>query len=152
MSFTVRGVYGEGTNAAGNLFQISNQTTLGSSEAELVDSLTRITRELIGCERNEQEILMGNARSQIEDKVWRAYGILSHARVLSSQEFMNLLSALRLGRTLSIVKDISSSFMNHLMIETQPSHLQTHAGKALKPEDRDVVRAETVRDRMKNRA
>ena len=150
MSFTVRGVYGEGTNAAGNLFQISNQTTLGKSEAAIVESLSQVTRELIGCERNAQETLLGNARSQIEDKVWRAYGILSNARVLSSQEFMNLLSALRLGRTLAIVDDISSKFMNHLMIETQPSHLQTHAGESLKPEDRDIVRAETVRERMKN--
>ena len=149
MSFTVRGVYGEGTNAAGNLFQISNQTTLGSSEAEIVESLTQVTRELIGCERNAQETLLGNARSQIEDKVWRAYGILSHARVLSSQEFMNLLSALRLGRTLSIIENVSYRFMNHLMIETQPSHLQTHAGESLKPEDRDIVRAQMVRERMK---
>ncbi len=151
MSFTVRGVYGEGTNAAGNLFQVSNQTTLGKSEEQIVESLTKVTRELIEWERNAQETLLGDARSQIEDKVWRAYGILSHARVLSSQEFMNLLSALRLGRTLSIVDDISSKFMNHLMIETQPSHLESHAGEPLKPEDRDVVRAQTVRQRMANR-
>ncbi len=148
MSFTVRGFYGEGTNAAGNLFQISNQTTLGRSEEEIVRDLTRLTRELIECERNAQETLLVDARSQVEDKVWRAYALLANARVLSSREFMNLLSAVRLGYTLSMIKNVSSSFMNHLMIITQPSHLRVETGQILKPEERDVRRASLVRQRM----
>ena len=145
MSFAVRGVYGEGTNASGNLFQVSNQVTLGVAEEAVVGELTRLTRQLIDYERDAQETLMGAARSQVEDKVWRAYGVLSHARVLSSQELMNLLSALRLGHSLGLIEEVPSSFMNHLMIVTQPSHLHAEAGRILEPEERDVRRAALVR-------
>ena len=148
ITFTVRGFYGEGTNALGNLFQISNQTTLGHSEEEIVASLTRLISQLVEYERDAQETLLMEARSQIEDKIWRAYGILSHARILTSQEFMNMLSALRLGYTLGLIKGVPASFMNHLMILTQPSHLQAGAGRALGPEERDVRRAELVRQRL----
>ena len=92
----------------------------------------------------------GEARSQVEDKVWRAYGLLTHARVLSSQEFMNLLSAVRLGTSLSLVKDVPSSFMNHLMIVTQPAHLQADAQRALEPSERDERRADLVRSSLAN--
>jgi protein arginine kinase len=148
MSFAVRGFHGEGSNAVGNLFQISNQVTLGRSEGELVSALTRLTRELIEHERQAQETLLAQARSQVEDKVWRAYGILSHARVLSSQEFMNLLSAVRLGYTLGLNRQVPASAMNHLMLLTQPSHLQAECGQALEPEERDVRRAVLVRRRL----
>ncbi len=145
MSFAVRGVYGEGTNATGNLYQVSNQATLGKSEEEVVGELARLTGQLIEYEKEAQETLMESARSQVEDKVWRAYGVLSHARVLGSQELMNLLSALRLGYSLGMVEDVPSSFMNHLMIVTQPSHLHAEAGSILEPEERDVRRAALVR-------
>ena len=148
MSFTVRGFYGEGTNAAGNLFQISNQNTLGCAEEEIVEELIQVTRQLIEFERDAQETLMDDAAFQVEDKVWRAFGLLSHARVLSSQEFMNLLSAVRLGYSLGLIKDVSSSFMNQLMIVTQPSHLQIEAGRELDPDERDVRRALLVRQRI----
>ncbi|MFH1570861.1 MAG: protein arginine kinase [Gemmatimonadota bacterium] len=148
LSFAVRGVYGEGTNAAGNLFQVSNQVTLGRPEGQLVEDLTRITRQLVEYERDAQEALLADARSQVEDKVWRAYGLLAHARVLSSQEFMNLLSALRLGVSVGFVKQIPTGFLNHLMIVTQPSHLQARAGGHLEPQERDLQRAELVRRRM----
>lgn len=148
LSLAVRGVYGEGTNAAGNLFQISNQVTLGRSEEQLVEDLSGIIRQLVEYERDAQEALLAEARSQVEDKVWRAYGLLSHARVLSSQEFMNLLSAVRLGVSLGFVGKVPTSFLNHLMIITQPSHLQARAGSHLEPQERDVQRAELVRRRL----
>ena len=148
LSFTVRGVYGEGSNAAGNLFQISNQATLGASEEKIVEELIRITERLIEYERDAQEGLLKEARAQVEDKVWRAYGLLAHARVLSSQEFMNLLSAVRLGRTLGLLQGLPSSFLNHLMIATQPSHLRAGAGRTLSPEERDLRRADLVRAKM----
>ena len=148
LSFAVRGVHGEGSNAAGNLFQVSNQATLGTSEGEIVDSLIAITNKLIECERDAQECLMEEARAQVEDKVWRAWGLLSNARVLSSQEFMNLLSAVRLGHTLRLVGGLSSSFLNQLMIATQPSHLRAEAGRDLRAEERDLKRADLVRCRM----
>ena len=84
----------------------------------------------------------------MEDKVWRAFGLLSHARVLTSQEFMNLLSAVRLGRTLGLLPQLPSRFMNHLMIATQPSHLRADAGRALTPAERDLRRADLVRERL----
>jgi len=148
MSYTVRGFYGEGTNAVGNLFQISNQTTLGRSEEEIVAELTHLARRLIEYEGDAQDTLMADAPSQVEDKVWRAYGLLAHARVLSSQELMNLLSAVRLGYSLALIRDLPSGFMNQLMIVTQPSHLQAEAGRDLSPEERDVRRAMLVRQRI----
>ena len=148
MTFTVRGFYGEGTNALGNLFQISNQSTMGVSEEEIVDKLAEVTRQIMEHEREAQTALLKEAPSQVEDKVWRAYGLLAHARVLSSQEFMNLLSAVRLGRSLGLMGKMSSGFINQLMIITQPSHLQAEAGVDLSPEERDVRRADVVRRRL----
>ena len=146
ITFTVRGFYGEGTNSVGNLFQISNQSTLGVEEGEIVEKLTSITQQIIAHEKDAQEALLKEAPSQVEDKVWRAYGLLAHARVLSSQEFMNLLSAVRLGRSLNLIKKIDSGFMNRLMIITQPSHLQAERGGDLTAEERDMYRAELVRE------
>ncbi len=148
MSCAVRGFYGEGSNALGNLFQVSNQTTLGTSEPEVVAELLRITRLLVTSEREAQQVLLTEARSQVEDKVWRAFGLLSHARVLSSQEFMNLLSALRLGFSLSLIDTLPTGFMNHLMLVTQPSHLQAQADAELSSDERDVRRAALVRQRI----
>ena len=148
MTFTVRGFYGEGTNALGNLFQISNQSTMGVSEEEIVDKLAEVTRQIMEHEREAQTALLKEAPSQVVDKVWRAYGVLAHARVLSSQEFMNLLSAVRLGRSLGLMGKMSSGFINQLMIITQPSHLQAEAGVDLSPEERDVRRADVVRRRL----
>ena len=148
MTFTVRGFYGEGTNALGNLFQISNQSTMGVSEVEIVEKLAEVTRQIMDYEREAQDALLKEAPSQVEDKVWRAYGLLAHARVLSSQEFMSLLSAVRLGRSLGLMDKMSSAFINQLMIITQPSHLQADAEADLSPEERDVRRAELVRRRL----
>ena len=148
MSFTVRGVYGEGTNAAGNLFQVSNQSTLGQSEQDIVEGLLGVAGKLVDYERDGQETLLGEARAQVEDKVWRALGLLSSARVLSSQEFMNLLSAVRLGLSLSLIRSLPSRFVNQLMIVTQPAHLQAEAGQRLEPDERDFRRAMIVRRKL----
>lgn len=148
MSFTVRGVYGEGTNAAGNLFQVSNQSTLGKSEQEIVEGLLGVARKLVEYERDGQETLLTEVRSQVEDKVWRALGLLSNARVLSSQEFMNLLSAVRLGVSLSLIDGLPSRFVNQLMIVTQPAHLQAEVGQRLEPDERDFRRATIVRRKL----
>tara|TARA_B100001996_G_C18340520_1_gene469969 strand:- start:140 stop:631 length:492 start_codon:yes stop_codon:yes gene_type:complete len=145
MAFAVRGFYGEGTHPLGNLFQISNQATLGVKEEEIIDKLCSITRQIIGYEEYAQQSLYKEAKAQVEDKVWRAYGLLSNAQVLSSKEFMNLVSAYRLGLTLGIVDHVDTGFINRLMIETQPSHLQAFHGEVLDPDERDVFRAELVR-------
>ena len=152
IAFTVRGFYGEGTHPVGNLFQVSNQSTLGFEENKIVEKLTAITQQIIACEKDAQDALLKEARAQVEDKVWRAYGLLSNARVLSSQEFMNLLSAVRLGYSLGLLKQINSAFMNRLMIVTQPSHLQMENGGEIASEERDVCRAERVRSHFETLA
>ena len=148
LSFAVRGVYGEGSNPAGNLFQLSNQATLGSGEEKIVEELLRLAGQVVEFERDAQETLLEEARSRIEDKVWRAYGLLSQARVLTSQELMNLLSAVRLGYSTGMIRQVTPRFLNQLMVITQPSHLQAAAGRALEPDERDVRRAEMVRRKL----
>lgn len=148
MGLVARGFYGEGSEVAGNLFQISNQVTLGRSEQETIEHLEKVTRELIGSEGHAREQLLGEARFQIEDKIWRAFGILENARLLTSQEFMNLASAVRLGVSLSVIARPEIRLLNELMVTTQPSHLQRLSGRRLDPSERDVLRASVVRRRF----
>ena len=147
MTFAVRGFYGEGTTPVGNLFQISNQATLGVDEGEIVEKLSEVTQQIMGCEKEAQSALLADAPAKVEDKIWRAYGILQHARVLSSQQFMDLLSAVRLGCSLGMIDSLPLGFINQLMIVTQPSHLQAESRADLSAADRDVRRAELVRRR-----
>lgn len=148
IGLVVRGFYGEGTDVLGNLFQISNQTTLGHTEEEIIDSLVKVTSKIIENEQNAQEQLMSSASDQIEDKVWRSYGILTHARALTSSEVMNMLSALRLGLSLGIIDKFNYRELNELMIITQPAHLQKYMGKEMDNVERDTVRADLVRQRL----
>jgi protein arginine kinase len=144
----VRGFYGEGTDVLGNLFQISNQTTLGRTEEEVIDSLSKISSQIIEYEKGAQETLMKDAPEQIEDKVWRSYGILVHARVLTSNEVMNLLSALRLGLSLELIDRIDYKMLNELLIITQPAHLQKYVGREMDTTERDMIRADLIRQRL----
>lgn len=148
VGLVVRGFYGEGTDVLGNLFQISNQTTLGRTEDEIIDSLVKVSRTIIESEQNAQEELMTDAPEQIEDKVWRSYGILTHARVLTSNEVMNLLSALRLGLSLGLIDKFSNRELNELLIVTQPAHLQKYMGKEMDNNERDMIRADLVRKQL----
>ncbi|MCD6162096.1 MAG: protein arginine kinase [candidate division Zixibacteria bacterium] len=148
VGLVVRGFYGEGTEVLGNLFQVSNQTTLGRSEDEIIDSLAKVTQQIIEYELSSQETLMKDAPDQIEDKVWRSYGILSHARVLSSSEVMNLLSALRLGVSLKIINEVSLRQINELLIITQPAHIQKYYNREMASVERDMVRASLVREQL----
>jgi protein arginine kinase len=145
MGFAVRGFHGEGTDVVGNLLQVSNQVTLGVSEEETVALLRQVIEQVIRCEEDARNAIMRDAKVQVEDKIWRAYGILLHARMLSSQEYLNLASAVRLGLFSGILKHIDVTVLNELMILTQPSHLQKFAGHQLVPPGRDVFRADFVR-------
>jgi protein arginine kinase len=148
VGLVVRGFYGEGTDVMGNLFQISNQTTLGRSEDEIIDSLAKVTKQIIEYELNSQETLMKDAPDQIEDKVWRSYGILLHARVLTSGEVMNLLSALRLGVSLQLIDKVSLPKINELLIITQPAHIQKYYDREMDATERDMTRAALVRETL----
>jgi len=148
LGLAVRGLYGEGTEASGNIFQISNQVTLGKSEREIVNSLDGVIRQIVNHERNARQLLQKNKSRQVEDRVYRAYGLLSQARTITSRETVNFLSALRMGVDLGILTDIKRSVVNELFIITQPAHLQKMAGKKLSTSGRDVFRADMIRQRL----
>jgi len=152
VGLTVRGFYGEGTEVIGSLFQISNQNSLGKPEQEILETLERVVRQIIDYEYDARQTLVHDAQAQIEDKIWRSYGILSYAHVLSGHEFMNLASAVRLGVGLGILKRPETKQLNELMVMVQPSHIQSLAGSNLDNDGRDVRRAELVRSRLANGA
>jgi protein arginine kinase len=145
----VRGFYGEGSDVLGNLFQVSNQNTLGISEDDIVQQITRITHEIIEKEASARKRLMDEAADMIEDKIWRAYGILEHARVLTSDEVMNLLSAVRLGHAMKIIDFLDNTIINEILLLSQPAHLQKYYGQQMDANRRDFVRAQMVRERLR---
>jgi protein arginine kinase len=148
IGLSVRGFYGEGTEVLGNLFQISNHTTLGKTEEEIIETISQVIRQIIGFERRACETLLKEARTHIEDKIWRAYGILNHVRLLTSKEFMSLSSAVRLGISLGIIENISMKSLNQLMVLVQPAHLQKLHGAAMEAGERDFFRANMVREHL----
>jgi protein arginine kinase len=150
VGLTVRGFYGEGTDVVGGLFQISNQVTLGISEQEILDTIERVVRQIIDYEYDARNTLVRDAKAQIEDKIGRAYGILSNAHVLSGQEFMNLTSAVRLGIGLGLLPSPDLKLLNDLMVRIQPSHIQRVSEAVLDSEGRDFHRAQLVRERFAN--
>ena len=145
MNMTVRGLYGEGSQDVGDLFQISNQKTLGQAEEEILQGLASAVRSLIEYERRQRQVFLQN-RVFIEDRAWRAVGILERARSLSSEETMNLLSRIRLGQVLDLVDEPTSQQLNRIFLLTQPGHLQQHAGSQLEARKRDELRARLVRE------
>lgn len=149
VGFAVRGLYGEGTESFGNIVQLSNQVTLGCTEEEIADNLTSMTRQLIEQERSTREALRRDLKAQLEDKVHRAYGILANARILSSHETMGLLSDMKLGIDLGMLSGLDPSVFAELLILTRPAHLQKFIGTELAADDRDVRRADLVRERLR---
>jgi protein arginine kinase len=148
VGLAVRGLYGEGSEAVGNLFQISNQITLGQSEMEIIDNLTSVARQIIDQERAAREYLMQNRRLQLEDRLCRSYGVLTNARIIESKEAAERLSDVRLGIDLGIIKNVPLQVMNELMIMTQPGFLQQYAGQQLDADSRDERRARLIRERL----
>ena len=145
VGLTFRGLYGEGSEVVGNFFQLSNQTTLGKSEEDLVDHLDKIVRQVIQYETQARQVLLRDAPSVTEDKIWRAYGLLRYARSLSFEELMNLLSGVRLGASLKLLPGLRVYSLNKIMIFTQPAHLEEAAGRDLSPAESDAHRAALVR-------
>lgn len=148
IGLVVRGIYGEGSEAAGNLFQISNQITLGHSEDEIIDNLYNVARQIIEHERAARKTLLEHNKIQMEDKLCRSYGILSNARVIESKEAAARLSDLRLAIDTGLIQGISAKVINELMVLIQPGFLQLYSGKDLTPEQRDVRRAKLIRERL----
>jgi protein arginine kinase len=145
VGLTFRGLFGEGSEVVGNFFQISNQTTLGKTEEDLVDQLDAMVRQVIQVELQARHRLLSHAGAVTEDKVWRGYGLLRYARTLSFVELMNLLSGVRLGVSLKLLPGLRVYALNRIMMFTQPAHLEEAAGRSLSPAERDAHRAAYVR-------
>lgn len=148
LSFTTRGLYGEGTQASGNFFQISNQVSLGLSEDEIMDNLNGLIKQIIEQENQAREALLSRNKALLEDRINRSQGILKSARIISSQETVELLSMVRLGCDLGMIKDIDRRTINELFITTQPAHLQKLENKKISAEERDLKRAELIRKKL----
>ncbi|MCX5696257.1 MAG: protein arginine kinase [Candidatus Omnitrophica bacterium] len=148
LSFTTRGLYGEGTQAMGNFFQISNQISLGPSEGEIIESINGLIRQIIEQEKQARESLLAKNSPLLEDRINRSLGILKSARIISSQETIELLSMVRLGCDAGIIKDIDRRVINELFIITQPAHLQKLENKKISAQERDLKRAELIRDKL----
>jgi len=148
LGMAVRGIYGEGSEIKGNLFQISNQHTLGLKEEELIESLTKFTRMIVDVEKKTRDVILSKAPYEFEDKVLRSLAILKYAKLISTDEVLNLLSAVRLGIGVGIIKDIGLDTINEIMLVSRPGNLQMHFGELLEEHDRDIKRAEYIRQRL----
>ena len=149
LGLAVRGLYGEGTEALGNLFQISNQMTLGEAETDIVDRLTKVINQVIEHEENARQKMLEDKGRMIADQVGRAYGIMMHSYSISSKEVLNLLSMLRLGVDLGLMPEEYRATIDELFIRTQPAHLQKDFERKLTTEERDGLRSDLLRERLK---
>lgn len=149
ISLAVRGLYGEGSQAMGDFYQISNQITLGRSEEELIEQVGDVVPVLIDYERRARQYLVVESQNDLRDKVSRAYGILCSAQAISSEETMHLLSSVRMGINLGLIDDVEIPTVNQLFIHTQPAHLQKIRGTELGTADRNVERAEYLQRHLR---
>jgi protein arginine kinase len=147
INLAVRGLYGEGTQAYGDFYQISNQQTLGKSEQTLIQTVNDIVPQLIEYERKARQELVRDPRQHLRDQVGRAYGLLKTAHTITSEETMLLLSSVRMGINLGLIDDLDIATVNELFIHTQPSHLHKIQGVTA-VDDRNTARAAYIRKRL----
>ncbi len=150
IGLAVRGLYGEGTEALGNLFQVSNQTTLGEKEEEILGRLTKVIETIINHEENARLMLLEKRAGMVMDHIGRAFGILTNAYCMSSKEALNLLSFIRLGIDLGFFPESIRLSVDELFMETQPAHLQKSSQKKLAAEERDSLRADIIRSKLRS--
>lgn len=148
LGIVVRGSYGEGSEAPGNVYQVSNQTTLGKTEQEILADLGNITERLIAHERKSRELLLAKSRIALENRLFRSLGTITYARLLPSSEAARCLSDVRLGIDLDIIHDVDMSILNELLIFMQPGFLQQYADGELTQEEMDICRAKLFRERL----
>lgn len=149
IGLAVRGLYGEGTEAMGNLFQISNQTTLGEKEEEIIARLSKVIETIIEKEHDARQVLIQKKPNTLWDQIGRAYGVLTFAHAMSSKEALNLLSIIKLGVDLGAFPEDRRLPIDELLIDTQPAHLQKSSQQKLNAEERDHLRAQIIRERLK---
>ena len=149
LTLAVRGLYGEGTEALGNVFQVSNQMTLGETESDIVERLNKVLAQIIEHEENARATLLEKKSKMVYNHIGRAYGILANAHSISSKETMNLLSLMRLGVDLGMFPEVNRALIDELFIITQPAHLQRSFSEKLGADERDLLRADMLRDRLR---
>lgn len=149
LGLAVRGIFGEGSDNLGNLFQVSNQSTLGESEDQIIDRLANVIRQIINHEKNARQLLLERKQNFLLNHVGRAYGILKHAYIISSEETLNSLSALRLGVDMGMFSSVDIHVVNELFLTVQPAHLQKYARRELESAERDIYRAALVREKLR---
>jgi protein arginine kinase len=149
IGLAVRGLYGEGTEAMGNLFQISNQTTLGEREDDIINRLSKVIETIIEKEHDARQVLLQKKPNTLSDQIGRAYGVLTYAHAMASKEALNLLSIIKLGVDLGAFPEERRFSIDELFIETQPAHLQKTSQQKLNAEERDHLRAQIIRERLK---
>ncbi len=145
INLAVRGLYGEGSQAMGDFYQVSNQITLGLTEEELTKKVADVVPVLIDYERQAREFLVRESQENLHDRVSRAFGILRTAQTISSEETMHLLSSVRMGINLGLISDLEIPTINKLFVHTQPAHLQKLSGVELDAADRNIERATYLR-------
>src|SRR5436190_8753122 len=150
LGLAVRGLYGEGTEALGNVFQVSNQMTLGEAESDIVERLSKVLNQIIEHEENARASQLEKKPKSIYNHIGRAYGVLANAHSITSKETMNLLSLMRLGVDLGLFSDLERSLVDELFVTTQPNHLQKRFSEKLSAEERDLLRADMLRERLKS--
>ena len=150
LGLAVRGLYGEGTEALGNVFQVSNQMTLGETESAIVERLEKVLSQIIEHEENARGTLLEKKPKMVYNHIGRAYGILANAHSISSKETMNLLSLMRLGVDVGLFPGVDRALADELFILTQPAHLQKQHSEKLSAEERDLLRADMVRERLRH--
>ncbi|MDP2913718.1 MAG: protein arginine kinase [Candidatus Omnitrophota bacterium] len=148
LGLNIRGLYGEGTEAAGNIFQISNQVSMGIIEEDIIDNIERIVNQVIFREDTTRKAIILKNKEALVDRVSRAYGTLKSAHIITSNETVALLSAIRLGVDMGIVKNLDRRMVNELFILTQPAHLQKLEGRPLDSNERDIKRADLIRKKL----
>jgi protein arginine kinase len=148
LSFASRGFYGEGTQARGNFYQISNQVSLGHSEEDILQNINGLIRQIIDQEEQARQALMIQNKPMLEDKIFRSWGILRNAYIISSQETIEHLSMVRLGIDMEIINKIDRRIINELFIMIQPAHLQKIEGKKVSAAARDTKRASLIREKL----
>src|SRR3954470_10561584 len=152
MRLAVRGLYGEGTEATGDFYQISNQTTLGKTEDEIISDFKHLViPKIIDYEHHARRTLLNDRTVALDDKIFRALGLLRSARLMATDETLLLLSHLRMGVHLGRVKDVDLRTINELFLLTQPAHLQKMQGKKLEGDVRRAARADFIRARLNGR-
>lgn len=150
LGYAVRGLYGEGSSALGNIFQISNQVTMGISEHDTIEQLTNVIKQLVKEEQNCRQKLLIQDKMAVEDRVYRALGVLKNARIISGNEALTCISAVQLGQDMGIIKPIKNYNFNELQLITSPYFLKKYSSKEdMTSRDRDIYRAQIIRDKLK---